>query len=87
MTGKNDPVEALMRCMPNMKAEILRHADNLDFRDLCEDMMFLLEQIDLSRDPAKRKILTDLKMDLDQELHDFLSKLALTEKSKTWRDR
>ncbi len=74
MTGKHDPVEALMRCMPDKQAEILRHANNHNFRDLCEDMVFLLEQIAQSRDPAKRKILTDLRMDLDQELNDFLSK-------------
>ena len=61
MSEKRNPAEELKSHFPDKVDEISRHADNPVFQDLCEDMVFLIEQIAQSRDPPKRKVLTNLK--------------------------
>ena len=74
MSATRDPVEELKNHYPDKIDEISQHADQPVFQDLCEDMAFLIEQIAQSRDPPKRKMLTNLKKELDEELHSFLSR-------------
>ena len=74
MSATRDPVEELKQHHPDRIDEISQHAEQPVFQDLCEDMVFLIEQIAQSRDPLKRKMLTDLKKKLDAELDAILSK-------------
>ena len=74
MSVKRGLTEEMKRHFPNKAAEISQHASNPVFQDLSADMIFLIEQIAQSRDPPKRKMLTDLKRELDEELYVFLSR-------------
>ena len=73
MTEKSETIHILKQRYPQLAERFGEHTDNSDFQELCEDLVFLINQIAQSQKPAKRQKLTKLKMDLERELKRLLS--------------